>query len=128
MNPTGQRKREAAPGPGAVLARAAVRAAGFLGVRQGELAEIIGVSSATASRLASGGKALEEGSKPWQLAALFVRSFRSLDAIVGSDDAAARAWMRAPNAALGGVPLELMRDPAGLARAVDYLDAARARL
>ncbi|MGD9597593.1 MAG: antitoxin Xre/MbcA/ParS toxin-binding domain-containing protein [Steroidobacteraceae bacterium] len=128
MSTAGHRKREAAPDPGAVLARAAIRAAGFLGVRQGELAGIIGVSSATASRLASGGKTLEEGSKPWQLAALFVRSFRSLDAIVGSDDAAARAWMRAPNAALGGVPLELMRDPAGLARAVDYLDAARARL
>ena len=75
-----------------------------------------------------GGKALEEGSKPWQLAALFVRSFRSLDAIVGSDDTAARAWMRGANAALGGVPLELMREPAGLARTVDYLDAARARL
>ena len=57
-----------------------------------------------------------------------MRAFRSLDAIVGSDDTAARTWMRAANSALGGVPLELMRDPAGLARTVDYLDAARARL
>ncbi len=128
MSPASQRKRVTAPSAGAVLARAAFRAAGFLGVSQADLAGIIGVSGATASRLAHGGKALEEGSKPWQLAALFVRSFRSLDAIVGSDDAAARAWMRAANAALGGVPLELMRDPAGLARTVDYLDAARARL
>lgn len=128
MSIASHRKREVAPDPGAVLARAAFRAAGFLGVSQASLADIIGVSSATASRLASGGRALEEGTKPWQLAALFVRSFRSLDAIVGSDDTAARAWMRAPNSALGGVPLELMRDPAGLARAVDYLDAARARL
>ncbi|MBV6417415.1 MAG: hypothetical protein CMLOHMNK_02114 [Steroidobacteraceae bacterium] len=128
MSTPSHRKREAAPAPGAVLARAAFRAASFLGVTQGQLAEIIGVSGATASRLASGVRALEEGSKPWQLAALFVRSFRSLDAIVGSDDVAARAWMRSPNAALGGVPLDLMRDPAGLARTVDYLDAARARL
>ena len=128
MSTAGHRKPEAAPDPGAVLARAAIRAAGFLGITQADVAAIIGVSNATASRLASGGKALEEGSKPFQLAALFVRSFRSLDAIVGSDDTAARAWVRAPNAALGGVPLELMRDPAGLARAVDYLDAARARL
>ncbi len=128
MSTAGQPKRETAPVPGAVLARAAFRAAAFLGVSQGNLADIIGVSGATASRLASGGKALEEGTKPWQLAALFVRSFRSLDAIVGSDDAAARAWMRAANSALGGIPLELMRDPAGLARTVDYLDAARARL
>jgi hypothetical protein len=57
-----------------------------------------------------------------------VRLFRSLDAIVGSDDAAARAWLRSENRALGGVPLELIRDPAGLVRTVDYLDAARARI
>jgi transcriptional regulator with XRE-family HTH domain len=128
MTTTGHLKHEAAPDPGAVLARAAIRAAACLGITQADVAAIIGVSNATASRLASGSKALEEGSKPFQLAALFVRSFRSLDAIVGSDDAAARAWVRAPNTALGGVPLELMRDPAGLARADDYLDAARARL
>ena len=30
--------------------------------------------------------------------------------------------------ASGGVPLALIRDPAGLVRTVDYLDAARARI
>jgi transcriptional regulator with XRE-family HTH domain len=112
----------------AVLSRATVRAARFLGVAQAELAEVIGVSGATLSRVASGQKQLDPGSKPWQLAALFVRLFRSLDAIVGSDDAAARAWLRGENSALGGVPLRLIRDPAGLVRTVDYLDAARARI
>jgi transcriptional regulator with XRE-family HTH domain len=114
--------------PGTVLSRATVRAARFLGVAQAELAQVIGVSGATLSRLANGQRQLEPGSKPWQLAALFVRLFRSLDAIVGSDDAAARAWLRGENRALGGVPLELIRDPAGLVRTVDYLDAARARI
>lgn len=128
MSTNRQPRIEATRDPGAVLATAALRAAHFLGVAQGDLADIIGVSGATASRLASGRKALDPGSKPFQLAAIFVRCFRSLDAIVGSDDTAARAWVRAPNTALGGVPLELMRDPAGLVRAVDYLDAARARL
>jgi hypothetical protein len=121
---------KARPGadPGAVLARATVRAARFLALAQSEVAGIIGVSGATLSRLANGQKQLDPGSKPWQLAALFVRLFRSLDAIVGSDDAAARAWLRGENAALGGVPAELIRDPAGLVRTVDYLDAARARI
>jgi len=112
----------------ATLSRATVRAARLLAVAQSDLAQVIGVSDATLSRLANGRKALEPGSKPWQLAALFVRLFRSLDAIVGSDDAAARAWLRSDNSALGGVPLSLIRDPAGLVRTVDYLDAARARL
>ena len=111
-----------------VLSRATVRAARFLGIAQAELAAVIGVSGATLSRVAHGQKQLESGSKPWQLAALFVRLFRSLDAIVGSDDAAARAWLRSENSALGGVPLELIREPAGLVRTVDYLDAARARI
>lgn len=119
---------EQGPVPGAVLVKAALRAARFLGLSQAELAQVIGVSGASASRMAAGSKLLEQDSKTWQLAALLVRLFRSLDAIVGSDDEAAKAWMRSANAALGGIPAELLRDPAGLVRTVDYLDAARARV
>jgi hypothetical protein len=36
--------------------------------------------------------------------------------------------LRGDNHALGGVPLTLIREPAGLVRTVDYLDAARARI
>ncbi len=118
----------AAADPASVLSHATVRAARFLAVAQADLAAIIGVSAATLSRLANGQRLLQPGSKPWQLAALFVRLFRSLDAIVGSDDTAARAWLRSENQALGGVPLALIREPAGLVRTVDYLDAARARI
>jgi transcriptional regulator with XRE-family HTH domain len=119
--------RHTAGDPATVLSQATIRAARLLGVSQAALADVLGVSAATMSRVASGHKTLEPGSKPWQLAALFVRLFRALDAIVGSDDAA-RAWLRGANAGLGGVPMELIRDPAGLSRVVDYLDASRARL
>jgi transcriptional regulator with XRE-family HTH domain len=114
--------------PAGTLSKATVRAARFLGLAQSDLAPVLGVSAATLSRLANGQRQLEPGSKPWQLAALFVRLFRALDAIVGSDDAAAQAWLRSENNALGGVPLQLIQEPAGLVRAVDYLDAARARI
>jgi transcriptional regulator with XRE-family HTH domain len=114
--------------PAATLSKATVRAARFLKLAQSDLAPVLGVSAATLSRLANGQRQLEPGSKPWQLAALFVRLFRALDAIVGSDDAAAQAWLRSENSALGGVPLQLIQEPAGLVRAVDYLDAARARI
>ena len=119
--------RKAAREPATVLSQATVRAARLLGVPQTVLADVLGVSTATMSRIENGRKQLDPGSKPWQLAALFVRLFRALDAIVGTDEAA-RAWVSANNLALGGIPLELIRDPAGLARVVDYLDAARARL
>jgi len=117
-----------APDSAVVLSRATVRAARLLGIAQSDLADVIGVSGATLSRLANGRRQLEPGSKPWQLAALFVRLFRSLDAIVGSDDEAARQWLRSENSALGGVPLALIREPGGLVRTVDYLDTARSRI
>jgi transcriptional regulator with XRE-family HTH domain len=114
--------------PGAVLAKAALRAADRLELPQAELARVLGLSAATVSRMAHGQKRLEPVTKSFELAALFVRLFRSLDSIVGSNDEAARAWLRSENLSLGGVPLVLIRDLAGLVRTVDYLDAARARV
>jgi hypothetical protein len=47
---------------------------------------------------------LEPGNKPYELSLLLVRLFRSLDAVVGGDEASLRSWMVAANLALGGVP------------------------
>lgn len=88
------------------------------------LARIIGRSGPTLSRMYAGRYELEEGAKEWELAVLFVRLYRSLDSIVG-DDEAARAWLTGPNAALTGVPLDLIESAEGLVRVVHYLDAHR---
>ena len=82
MRPRRPSRARPAADPAATLSRATVRAARFLGLAQSDLAPVLGVSAATLSRLANGQRQLEPGSKPWQLAALFVRLFRSLDAIV----------------------------------------------
>ena len=108
-----------------LLAKAATRAAERLGIRQRELGEIIGISPAAVSRAAHGGSLPEDG-KAIELATLFVRTFRSLDAIVGGDETAAAAWMRNPNTALGGEPLALMKTVPGLVDCLAYLDARRA--
>jgi len=65
-------------------------------------------------------------SKEGQLAALLVRVFRSLDAIVGNDPGKVTAWMSSPNRALNGIPRELIESPQGLVQTVQYLDAMRA--
>jgi len=57
---------------------------------------------------------------------LFVRLYRSLDAIVGGDETVARAWMVNRNTALDSVPLELIQSVSGLTNAIQYLDARRA--
>ena len=111
----------------AVLTKAALRAAEVLGVPQRMLAEIIGVSASTISRARA--TPIDPDSKAGELARLWVRVFRSLDAIVGSNDAAARAWLESPNVAFGGArPLDRLRSAEGLIHVLHYLDSARARL
>jgi uncharacterized protein (DUF2384 family) len=113
---------------GPVVTKAALRAAELLGLSNKTLARIVGLSEASVSRMGTGGYTLTPGDKPFELAVLFVRFYRALDAIVHGDDAVARAWMTSPNAALGGTPLALVQTLPGLVHAVAYLDARRALL
>jgi hypothetical protein len=57
---------------------------------------------------------------------MFVRLYRSLDAVVGGDDAVAGKWLANSNTALQGTPLELIQSVSGLANVIQYLDARRA--
>jgi DNA-binding XRE family transcriptional regulator len=116
------------PSRGSTLSKATLRAADLLGLAQAELAPVLGLSRATVSRMAAGNHVLAPGQKSWELAALFVRLFRSLDALVGSNEAQARAWLDGESAALGGVPRELIASAEGLVRVVQHLDAARGRI
>ena len=111
-----------------VLSKAVVRAARLLSFSQRELAHILGVSEATASRLVAGSYRLSSSrTKEWELALLLVRLFRSLDALWGHE-ASAHAWLTSPNTALGAAPVDLIGSIEGLVRVVAYLDAARGRL
>jgi transcriptional regulator with XRE-family HTH domain len=111
-----------------VLTKAALRAADRLGLSGRQLAGIVGVSEATVSRWKRGDSLLESGSKPFELAALLVRTFRSLDAITGGDEAVARRWLASPNTALAARPVERMMQLQGLVDVATYLDARRAPL
>ena len=118
----------ALPAAATVLSKAVVRAARLLGFTQRDAARILGVSDATASRLFAGRYALSpQRAKEWELALLFVRLFRSLDALWGHDEAA-RAWLVSDNLALAARPVDLVGSIEGLLRVVDYLDQARGRL
>jgi hypothetical protein len=117
----------AGPDPGAVLAKAIRSAAARLGLSNRRLAAIVGASEASMSRLQSG-RGVDPAGKEGQLALLFLRVYRSLDALVGGDDARARDWLHAPNEHLGGVPVDRLADVQGLVDVVEYLDAVRGRL
>jgi DNA-binding XRE family transcriptional regulator len=77
------------PSDSAIVAKAALRAAERLDVTNKLLARIIGVSEATVSRMRRGDYPLEN--KPFELAIMFIRLYRSLDAVIGGDDAVAKA-------------------------------------
>jgi len=115
------------PSPAPVLAKAAIAAAARLGLRNKQLGEIIGTSEASISRLRSG-RGLDPTRKEGELALLFLRLYRSLDALVGGDDLKARSWLHAANNHVGGIPADRIRTVEGLVDVVQYLDAMRGRL
>jgi transcriptional regulator with XRE-family HTH domain len=115
------------PDPAAVVATALLAAAERWGLSNRQLAAIIGLSEASVSRLQRG-RRVDPASKEGELALLVLRLYRSLDALVGGDDAKARAWLQAMNHHVGGVPAERIRTVEGLVDVVQYLDAMRGRL
>jgi hypothetical protein len=116
-----------APDPAGVLAKAVLAAAARLDLRHRDLAAVLGASEASISRLQRG-RGIDPQSKEGELALLFLRLYRSLDALVGGDDAQARRWLHADNAHLGGVPAQRLMTVQGLVGVVEYLDAMRGRL
>ena len=126
--PADRVRHTVAPDPGRVVTMAVLRAADQLGITARALSPIIGVSEATLSRMKTDQFSLAPGTKPFELAVLFVRLFRSLDAIAGGDPQVARAWLSNPNEALDGRPVDQIRTITGLLDVIAYLDARRARV
>src|SRR2546428_14013626 len=115
------------PEAGPALAKAVLSAAGRLGLRNRHLAAVIGSSEASVSRLQHG-RGLDPETKEGELALLFLRLYRGLDALVGGDADKARQWLHADNDHLRGVPADRIRTVEGLVDVVQYLDAMRGRL
>ena len=118
---------DSSPDPSAALTGAVLRASTLLGYKKRELSQVLGLSEASVSRLGRS-RMLNLEAKETELGALFLRAFRSLDALVGGNESKARAWFRAENHHLGGVPAELCQRAEGLVSVVHYLDAMRGTL
>lgn len=124
MSPT---KPRPSPDRAAVLTGALMAAARSLSLSQRDVARVLGISEASASRLARG-RPIDPDGKEGELALLVLRLFRSLDALVGGNEDNLRKWLRARNAHLGGVPAELIRSVTGLVHVAEYLDAMRGKV
>jgi hypothetical protein len=108
-----------------VVTKALTKAADYWQINNKQLGRVIGVSEAVVSRLKNGHYLLAYDSKHWQLALMFLRTVRGLDAYMGGHVENEKLWLRANNSALNGVPLELMQNVEGLAHVVQYVDCMR---
>ena len=116
-----------APDQRKVLTKAVIRAAKSLELNQSKVAATLGVSDPTVSRMFAEKYFLDPERKEWELGALLVRLFRSLDSIVGSDEKA-RLWLNSESKALAARPVDLLPRAEGLIRVLYYLDSARGRI
>ena len=99
------------------------RASEYLEISTKDLSRIVGLSQCSLSRLRN--RDFELDGKSLELAMLFIRMYRSLDAIVGGDDAVAAAWLKNMNTALGAAPLDMVQTISGLNAVICYLDSRR---
>jgi hypothetical protein len=111
-----------------VLSKAVVRAADQLGLRQAQLAKLLGLSTATTSRLTGGTWLLPPNSETWELAAAFVRLYRSLAAVTGGKTQAMHYWLHSGNDAHGGELAQRILTAQGLTHVLQYLGASRGRI
>ena len=128
MQTTRTKPKTAIPTDEAVLSKAVSNAARLWELSNDRLGKIIGVSAPTASRLRAGAWHLERGTKSFELGQYFIRVFRSLDSLMGSDDKASISWLKAHNTDLDGRPIDLMLTIRGLFEVADYVDDFRARV
>lgn len=111
------------PQPEFVLSKAVLNMQSSMGWSAAFVANVIGVSVSTYSRLPRSG--LDPQKKSGQLAVLLIRTYRSLFALMGGDEAHMKKWMNTVNHAFGSEPESLLSEPQGLVRVLEYLDAMR---
>jgi hypothetical protein len=111
-----------------VLTTALINVTERLELTQRQLAGIIGLSEASASRFFSHEKKINPHSKEGELSLHLIRIFRSLDAILGGDQENCRRWFKNYNKHLNGIPLDLVTKIEGLINVANYLDVMRGKL
>jgi len=112
-----------------VLTKAVLNMASFYHLTGKDLANIIGISEPSVTRLYQGKKTLSPSSKEGELALLLLRIYRSLNAIVGNNHEKAYAWLNSSNQYFSNQhPIELIKTVAGLVEVANYLDAMRGKI
>ena len=119
--------RQSQPAPDSVLAKGFLRASAQLGLRQADMAAVIGVHRTAISRLKQN-QSLDPQSKQGELALLFLRLARSLYAATGGDAEWMRHFMTTKNNVTGGIPIEQIKQIQGLMNVLRFVDGIRGKI
>lgn len=112
------------PSPDAVLAKAVLNAATQLGLKQADLAAVLGVHRTAISRLKQN-PSLDPASKQGELALLLIRVARALFALTGGDKDWMLHFMHSHNTATNGTPAQQIESVQGLVTVLQFVDAIR---
>lgn len=118
---------QTSPDPASVLAKAVLNAADQLGLKQAELAAVLGIHRTAVSRLKQN-PALDPKSKQGELALLLIRIARALFALTGGDKDWIKHFMHNPNKVTGGIPAKQMESIQGLIQVMQFVDAIRGKV
>ncbi len=105
-----------------VVSKALLRAADDLGLNGCYLAKIVGLSTATISRVRRGTCQISPETKPYEMAMMVIRIHQALAKIMSDDKAAMRSWMSSENQELKAVPAEKIKDIRGLVSVLVYTE------
>lgn len=114
------------PLPDVVLAKATLKASEELGLKQAELANVLGVHRTAISRLKQN-LSLDPKSKQGELALLLIRIARSLFTLTGGDKEWIKHFMHTKNKVTGGTPAEQISSIQGLVTVLQFVDAMRGK-
>ena len=111
----------------AITTKTANRAAQILGLKNAQLAKILGLSVPTVARMRKGGRMLVQGSKSYELALYLIKLFQNLETRFGNNEWVIQSWMMTPNSVLSGRPVDLIQSVDGLIRATEHANYQQAR-
>ena len=117
----------ARPDPNEVVGKAVLKAADQLGLKQSELAAVLGVHRTAISRLKQNPD-LDPKSKQGELALLLIRVARAVYALTGGDPVWISHFMQSPNKITGGIPARQIESIQGLVMVVQFVDAIRGKI
>ncbi len=114
------------PDPDVVLAKAVLKVSEQFGLKQKQLAKVLGVHQTFVSRLKQNPK-LSPSSKRGELALMLIRVAQALSALTGGDEVWIKRFMHSPNSVTNGIPASQIETIQGLTIVLRYVEGIRAR-